>query len=631
MSAQQGNEPDRTGTARATVVVPCYNQSHFLAECLNSVRAQTLDAWEVVVVDDSSPDGDDIARVVRELDDARIRLVRHETNSGLGGARNTGIREARTEYVLPLDADDRIRPGCLEALVGALDADAAIDCAFADVQLFGRLDEVLAFPGPPPGKPMLRAEHTIPGAGTMMRKALWERLGGYDEADILRLGREDFEFWVRAFEQGCTFKRLLEPLYEYRILHSSMNVACRLRDDEIADYIYGKHRELFDRNGETKDFLCFWLSKAARASYLSDQRKRAFQLSMRAWRMQPSRARLEGSVRALLPFSVNESINAGEIRRMIPLVGYPLRGKQRHSPFFVIGMGRSGNTLLRRILTAHSQLHLPPETFVLGQCIKKFRKQGRRLNWPDLVSMIMAEFEFHPEFDLFEMNLVPLVQRLQHARPADRNLAYLFDAVFRHHAETHDVEFVRWGDKTPMNSLDDVLVRGDQPRNLGAGVPETLERLLDVFPDAQFLHIVRDGCDVVYSGLRGGFFGSIEDAAKRWLHVESQTRRFAERHAYCSHNLRYEDLVTDPEGTIRGVCTFLGVDFEPSMLASESAAPTLGDVPAFFWHAQVAKPINAKNPGKARRMFSRSEKERLDRLIGPALREFGYPPALSDE
>ena len=616
-------------TARATVVIPCYNQSHFLGECLESVRAQTYPDWEAVVVDDASPDGDDIRRVVEELEDDRIRVVRHASNKGLGGSRNTGIRESRTELVLPLDADDRITPGCLEALVGALDADPELDCAYADVQLFGRTEEVLEFPGPPPGKPMLRAEHTIPGAGTMMRKALWERLGGYDEADVLRMGREDFEFWIRAFDTGCRSKRLTEPVYEYRILHASMNVNCRLQDHVIADYIYRKHKDLFDRTGEADNFLCFWLGKAARASYLRGLRWRAFTLALRAWKFDPRWSRLKQTCRSLLSYSTNEAINRGEIRRAIPFVGYPLKGEERHRPFFVIGMERSGNELVRRMLTSHPGLHMPPASPAIGPCIQKFKAYGRHMTWPDLVSLVMSEFQFHADFKRFELDVEPLVNRLRWVLPPERNLAHLFDALFRHHAEVHGRECVGWGDDTPQCSLDDVIVRGDEPKRIAVGVPQTLERLLDVFPDAQFLHVCRDGCDVVLALLRGGFFSSIEEAANRWLHVETQTRRFARRHASQSLEVRYEDLVGRPEEVARAVCDFLGVELEPGMLAPERDSHNLGAVPAWSWHARVGEPTDSETD-EARRVFSLAEREELQRLIGPALERFGYAPATVD-
>jgi glycosyltransferase involved in cell wall biosynthesis len=624
--------PDEAKTAepatpRATIVVPCYNQAHFLEECLASVAAQSDPRWEAVVVDDASPDGEDIRAVVEGMGDDRIRLVRHEENKGLGAARNTGIRAARTEYVFPLDSDDRITPDCVERLAGILEDDDRLDCAYADVQLFGRLNDVLQFPGPRVGFRMLRAEDTIPGAGTMMRKRLWERLGGYDEADVLRRGREDFEFWIRAFDAGCRAHRELEPVYEYRHLHTSMNVTCRLQDHVIAEYIYGKHRRLFDEAGEGERFLCYWTEKAATASFEHGMHLRAFGLGLRAWSMAPSRRRLKRALRSLLPISANLAIDDGQLRRLTPFARYPLRGAARHRPFFVIGVGRSGNTLLRRILTSNSKLHVPPETFVLRRVIRLWEKHGSRLRWSELVAFVMAQFQFHPEFHTFELDLEPLFRRLIGARPDNRNLAFLLDSFYRYHAEVRGVTPLRWGDKTPMNSLDDATQRGDKPRRIGAGVPETLERLLEVFPDAQFIHLYRDGCDVVLSHLRGGFYGRVEDAANRWLHVERQTRRFARRHPEASLDVRYEDLVSEPEETVRSICEFLEIDFEEGMLSSESTASALGDVPAWSWHAQVAQPINPSNPGKARRAFTPAEKEELQRLIGDELAELGYPPA----
>ncbi|HED65575.1 MAG TPA: glycosyltransferase [Planctomycetes bacterium] len=613
-----------------TVVVPCYRQAHFLTECLESIQAQTLPNWRAIVVDDASPDGGAIAKVVEEIGDPRIRLIRHEENRGLGGSRNTGIRAAETEYVYPLDSDDRITPDCLERLVGELEADPTLDCAYADVQLFGRLTYVLEFPGPPEGRPMVRTEHTIPGAGTMLRKSFWEKVGGYDEADVLRSGREDFEFWVRAFAAGCNAKRLLEPVYEYRILHASMSVNCRRQDDAIAAYIYEKHRALFDETGEANGFLCSWYEQASYANYIVGDRRRAFDLALRSFRKAPSRRRLKQTIKALFPFSLNRAIAEGSLHRAVPFLRYPLRGEERQRPFFVIGVGRSGNTLFRRILTSHSQLHVPPESFVLGACIRKYRAMGSKMNWPDLVSFVFAQFQFHPEFHLFEMDLEPLVTRLSQVAARDRNLAYLFDAFYREHAAQHGKTPLYWGDKTPMNSLDDRVAAGDRPKHIGQGVPQTLERIRKVFPDARFLHIYRDGCDCVLSHLRGGFFASLEDAANRWRHVESQTRRFAERYRSQSLDVRYEDLVSNPREVVEGVCSFLGVPFEEAMLESESNSKALGDVPAWSWHAQVAKPINAKNPGKARRVFTAEERERLQALIGDELAAFGYPPATAD-
>ena len=612
-----------------TFVVPCYNHAHFLEECLRSLVAQQDERWAAIVVDDASPDGHEIQRVVAKVGDPRVSVVRHERNKGLGGSRNTGFAAARGELVLTLDADDKLTSDCLSELRPAIESDPELDLVFGDYQLFGRDEDVLTFPGPPPGQPVLRAEHTLPGAGSLMRKSFWKRVGGYDEADVLRRGREDFEFYVRASGGGVRFLRVPKAFYLYRIHHSSMSFACKLYDDEIAGYIYAKHRELFDRAGETTRYLCLAHQRAAQAAQQLDMKGRAVRNAWRAWRLIPSRGRLKGVLRSFLSKATTRALDRGELRARVPFLSYPLRGEERYDPFFVIGVGRSGNTLFRRILTAHSALHIPPETFVLGEVLESFRRYGRNLCWPDLISWTLSRFVFHPEWHTFDMELGPLVRRLSDLPPQQRNLAALLDGFFRYHAEVHGVSKARWGDKTPLNSLDERAAAGKTPERLGEGTPRTLERLVRVFPDARFIHIHRDGCDNVWSHLQGGFFSSAEDAACRWLHVVRQCKNFVAKHPERSFTVRYEELVAEPERIVRGVCAFLGVDFEPAMLVSEGSARSLGDVPEWSWHAQVQRPINAANPGKGRANLTVNEKQRLQDMLGRELESLGYPPVLS--
>lgn len=99
-----------------SVIVPFYNTRRFLAKCLASITAQSLDAFEILCVDDGSTDGS--AELVESLSktDPRIRLLRHGRNRGLGAARNTGVRAARADYIAQIDSDDFIDPTMLEVL-----------------------------------------------------------------------------------------------------------------------------------------------------------------------------------------------------------------------------------------------------------------------------------------------------------------------------------------------------------------------------------------------------------------------------------------------------------------------------------------------------------------------------------
>ncbi len=183
--------------------------------------------------------------------------------------------------------------------------------------------------------------------------------------------------------------------------------------------------------------------------------------------------------------------------RLVACRPWPLHGRERFRPVFIIGSGRSGNTLLRRILQAGSDLHIPPETFVLGRAIRLFLR-NRHMPWNYLVRLVMGLFEFHREFDKFEVVLRPLVQKLAEAPQESRNLASMLNAFYQYHGRETEQTFVRWGDKTPYNTF-------------------SLDLILRVFPDARFVHMLRDGADVVQSFVEAGLQADLEAAAERWV------------------------------------------------------------------------------------------------------------------
>src|SRR5437867_2391143 len=92
-----------------SVVIPCYNNAPFLRDAIQSVLSQTYERTEFIVVDDgSSDDTSDVAS-----SDPGIRLIRQQ-NQGVSAARNAGLRQSRGDYVVFLDADDRLLPGAVD-------------------------------------------------------------------------------------------------------------------------------------------------------------------------------------------------------------------------------------------------------------------------------------------------------------------------------------------------------------------------------------------------------------------------------------------------------------------------------------------------------------------------------------
>lgn len=101
---------------KIAVIIPVFKTERFLERCVRSVMAQTLEDIEIICVDDCSPDGS-LAIIERlALEDARIKIIRHDKNLGLGGARNTGIYAANSAYIASVDSDDYVAPQMLEQL-----------------------------------------------------------------------------------------------------------------------------------------------------------------------------------------------------------------------------------------------------------------------------------------------------------------------------------------------------------------------------------------------------------------------------------------------------------------------------------------------------------------------------------
>ncbi len=127
------NESQYAGLELVSVIIPCYNQAHFLRESIESVLAQSYPHFEIIVVDDGSIDNTSEVAVHYP----EVRCIR-QNNQGVNAARNTGLRHSRGEYLVFLDADDRLLPGALKASLECFNTYP--ECAF----VFGRFRYIAA-------------------------------------------------------------------------------------------------------------------------------------------------------------------------------------------------------------------------------------------------------------------------------------------------------------------------------------------------------------------------------------------------------------------------------------------------------------------------------------------------------
>ncbi len=283
-----------------TIVIPHHNMVPLLLECLESVVLQTVRSWEAIVVDDASTHGN-VKESISQVDDPRISLISLAQNQGLGAARNIGIKAARSQLILPLDSDDRLHPLFLETTLRALCDHSNVDCVFTDFQLFGISDEIWTYSVRSPSE-ILNVQW-IPGPGTLMRKRVWEGVGGYDEVPAPFCGNEDWDFWIAAVKNGLKAVHIPEPLYHYRRTAHSMSVSSLLYYDYVTrERIYARHKAFFDYHKAGKRFRAGGYLRSATASVSRRERLRAVRLALCGAVLQPrSDAFLDIIYRALVP------------------------------------------------------------------------------------------------------------------------------------------------------------------------------------------------------------------------------------------------------------------------------------------------------------------------------------------
>jgi protein-tyrosine sulfotransferase len=308
--------------------------------------------------------------------------------------------------------------------------------------------------------------------------------------------------------------------------------------------------------------------------------------------------------RRLLAPTVNRMKTLVRVSPFMP--AYPLHRLEPIRPVFIVGSGRSGTTLMRRILVESGQIHIPPEVHVLHGVITSF-KGLNGLHWDTLVRLILGQFEYAPGFEHFGVTLRPLATELMATPPSQRSLARVIDRIYRYHAEQTNPGPTRWGDKTPLNAYHMDLIRS-------------------VFPSIRYLHMLRDGCDVVASCLEIGRYPTAREAGERWIRATRDAERFRASHPGACLEVRYEELVTDPEVVVKRVCAFADVDFSERMLESTEHLVAQRDVSSLSHLRRALAPISVDRIGVGRRVLDRETREELQALIGRDLARLGYPP-----
>ena len=291
-----------------------------------------------------------------------------------------------------------------------------------------------------------------------------------------------------------------------------------------------------------------------------------------------------------------------------------LRGRGEPGPPapFVVGATRSGTTLLRLMLDAHPDVGIPSETHFFHKLVK--RSERTRIS-PELLADTIIT---HKRWGDFHLDADELRARFNEIEPF--NLSDALRAFYGLYAEKHGK--TRWGDKTP-------------------GYLRYMRRIEWVLPEARFIHLIRDGRDVALSVLPMNWGpSSVTEAAELWVERVTIARQ---QGALVDHymEVKYEDLVTDTEPTLRRVADFLELPWDAAMLDYHERAEerlkekardlprkkSRGDQPAaarMASHAMARKPPDPKRIGRWRTEMSAEDRELYESVAGELLVELGY-------
>lgn len=271
------------------------------------------------------------------------------------------------------------------------------------------------------------------------------------------------------------------------------------------------------------------------------------------------------------------------------------------APFFIVGSGRSGTTLLRMILSSHSRLSIPPETYYLKPLLEQL-PVDRALS-PSEVERAVKIMTSHYRWPDMGIDAGDLAREA--AALVSPKLRDIVEIAYAEHLAREGK--ARWGDKTPPYI-------------------QIVPRLAEMFPGARFIHLLRDGRDVAKSFQSVGWYGPLlHRNTIEWTEAVDLDQRWRKSSLADSILVvRYEDLVRQTEKTTRDICAFLDEEFEPQMLGWEEKVDRLVPPREQYIHTKLRRKPSHIDIERWRREMSAWEMFVSEAFMGKDLARAGY-------
>lgn len=272
--------------------------------------------------------------------------------------------------------------------------------------------------------------------------------------------------------------------------------------------------------------------------------------------------------------------------------------------FFIIGCGRSGTTLLQVMLDSHPEIVMPNETHFFSSFSKGIRNRHPLIKTPADVQAAVDDMLAFEHIRPMNLDRARVLELAAEGAPGWDTIFLAILTAFREQRGGHRV-----GEKTPAHYL-------------------SFWHLYEAFPDAKFICLIRDPRAVVLSFMRASFYRNF---GKNPMHAIQSWRLAVDHHAAAEAradparyvSVRYEDLVHQPEEELRRLSAFLGIEFDPSMLAFH-AREFSGFLAGESHKLGTLKPVYKDSTGKWREELSPSQVQLIESVLSSRMQRLGY-------
>jgi hypothetical protein len=281
-----------------------------------------------------------------------------------------------------------------------------------------------------------------------------------------------------------------------------------------------------------------------------------------------------------------------------------------NNPFFIIGSGRNGSTLLASILNNHPEIFLPPEQYILPYAIMQWHLL-RNIAWEDYVKKVIAELlkrNKTQNWHLDEITIEEIKSAAVNLNNQHRNAVNLFHIIFTFYGQSIKSHFTRYGDHSPLNT-------------------QFFKLISDEFSTSQYIFLIRDARDVIlsYSKLTNNPASDPVFASWKWNDSIKAYHYLKEKYPDRVIMVKYEDFVNSPFQETKKIVGFLNLSVIENILDFDrnEGMRKLG-ASGIHYHLNLSRPINKDSVGRWKTDLPKSTLNRVYPKIKHNLKKFGY-------